>query len=819
VTDRQLSERIDRLIADFAESFASFPGKEGGMKSALTPALLEVQDHYRYVPDHAISMLARKLSLSPSFIESVASFYPQLRRKEAGKHFVKVCIGTACHVKGADRIFDAFKESLGIPPEGDTDSEGLFTVEKVACLGCCMLAPAVQIENDIYGPLTPAKVPGVITDFLASRKRGDAEEVIPSGSRVGEIRSCTCSSCAAAGSELVLSGFRREAAARKIPVLVKSVGCTGRSFSAPLVETVDRAGKVRSFERVGLSDIDSILRISFPPESPSGRAKERALTWLEGIYDDALPPLSGQDPAYSFEKHRGPFSDLSSLDQGMEQGKQLHIATEHRGLLDPLDLDAYRGHGGFRALEYLASLGRSDAVRQAVLKALEESGLRGRGGAGFETWKKWKGVLDGCEGSGLPPFIVCNGDEGDPGAFMDRMLLESFPFRVIEGMAIAALATGAQQGFLYIRREYPLALKRIARAIEICRIAGLLGPDFFGPRRSLQLLPVSGAGAFVCGEESALLSALQGDRGNPRLRPPWPSEKGLWGAPTLVNNVETFSMISWIIRNGAAAFRSTGTKKSPGTKTFALAGKIRHGGLVEVPMGISLHQMIAEIGGGIPGGKNLKGIQIGGPSGGCIPAGLAHLPVDYEELLGHGAMMGSGGMIVLDGDDCMVDIARYFMAFTQAESCGACVCCRSGTGRMLEILDALQEGRAAPGALEELEALGRMVSAGSLCGLGRTASKPVLSTLRYFREEYEAHLLGRCPAGVCKALIRFDIDKKCIGCGKCAAVCPVDAVSGEAYRLHRVDQKLCTRCGQCREVCPTDAVQIKDALAKESSDG
>jgi NADH:ubiquinone oxidoreductase subunit F (NADH-binding) len=415
------------------------------------------------------------------------------------------------------------------------------------------------------------------------------------------------------------------------------------------------------------------------------------------------------------------------------------------------------------------------------------------------------------DAEGEKKYVICNGDEGDPGAFMDRMLLESFPYRIIEGMCIAARAVGAHEGFFYLRAEYPLAVVRINEALERCRQGGLLGEHVLGSDFSLELSVKEGAGAFVCGEETALLASIEGRRGMPRLRPPYPAEAGLWGKPTSVNNVETYALVPWIFRHGAEAFARLGTPKSPGTKVFALAGKIRRGGLIEVPMGVTMRQIVEEIGGGVAeqscpgmadrrgGQRRFKAVQIGGPSGGCVPAVLAGL----------GAIMGSGGLVVLDDSDCMVDMARYFLRFTQDQSCGKCTLCRIGTRRMLDILDRLCTGAGKRGELEELERLAITIKAGSICGLGRTAPNPVLSTLRYFRHEYEEHLAGRCPSGKCKALVSYRVTDDCIGCTLCAQQCPADAIAPTPYVKHRIDQQKCTRCDTCRLVCPQGAIIVE----------
>jgi NADH:ubiquinone oxidoreductase subunit F (NADH-binding)/Pyruvate/2-oxoacid:ferredoxin oxidoreductase delta subunit len=520
--------------------------------------------------------------------------------------------------------------------------------------------------------------------------------------------------------------------------------------------------------------------------------------------------------------------------------RQHPTAMLHSGMLNPSSLDDYRKHNGFEALRRVI-----ETTPEEIINRLERSGLRGRGGAGFPTHRKWEAVrnasnlrhpresgelderlhlLDSrlCGNDGNAKYIICNGDEGDPGAFMDRMLIESFPFRVIEGMVIAAKAIGAAKGFLYIRAEYPLALERIYAAIDLCYKNRLLGQNILDSDFSFDLSVQEGAGAFVCGEETALLESMEGRRGTPRLKPPFPAHHGLYGQPTLINNVETFALIPPIFASeaGAAEFAQLGTEKSKGTKVFALAGKIRRGGLIEVPMGTTLRQIVEEIGGGIQQPNNqkatreFKAVQIGGPSGGCVPASLADRPVDFESLSDVGAIMGSGGLVVLDDRDCMVDIARYFLQFTQEQSCGKCTFCRIGTRRMLDILNRLCEGEGKAEDLTTLETLAEQIKAGSICGLGKTAPNPVLSTLRYFREEYEAHVRGVCPAGKCSALIQYKINEKCNGCSICVQHCPVSAIPAKPYRQHSIDTSACTKCDACRLNCPHGAVEVVPSKPK-----
>jgi NADH:ubiquinone oxidoreductase subunit F (NADH-binding)/NAD-dependent dihydropyrimidine dehydrogenase PreA subunit len=489
--------------------------------------------------------------------------------------------------------------------------------------------------------------------------------------------------------------------------------------------------------------------------------------------------------------------------------RQQHLATEFAGEIDPLDMAEYSRRDGFKALNQVLS----NVSPLEVIDNIKESGLRGRGGAGFPTGQKWaiaNQVKDDKK------YIICNGDEGDPGAFMDRMILESYPFRVIEGMILAAYAIGAHEGYFYIRAEYPLAVQRVQNALKQCEEAGLLGENIMNSSFSLSLKIVQGAGAFVCGEETALIASIEGKRGMPRFRPPYPVQKGLWGHSTLVNNCETYALVPWIIRNGSKAFGSLGTLTSKGTKVFSLAGKIKRGGLIEVPMGITIREIVNEIGGGIENGKHFKAVQIGGPSGGCVPATLSDTRVDYEDLSKVGAMMGSGGLLVLDETDCMVEISRYFLDFTCNQSCGKCTHCRIGTRRMLDILEKLCKGEGKKDDLVKLEELANQTKQGSLCGLGKTAPNPVLSTLTYFREEYEAHLEGICPAKNCKALIQYHITDDCIGCTICAQKCPADAIPVLPYQTHEIIQENCIKCDICRQVCPHDTVEIIPVMKKKN---
>ena len=481
--------------------------------------------------------------------------------------------------------------------------------------------------------------------------------------------------------------------------------------------------------------------------------------------------------------------------------RQNRIALRHNGVIDPASIEEYFHYKGFLALSEVLS--RQDP--QCVIQEITRSNLRGRGGGGFPTGQKW------AMGAAAPEkirYLICNADEGDPGAFMDRSMLESDPFNVVEGMIIAGYAIGANRGFFYVRAEYPLAISRIENAIDRCREYGILGKNIFDSGFDFDLEIRLGAGAFVCGEETALIHSIEGERGQPRVRPPFPTESGLWGKPTVINNVETFANVPAVIHFGADWFNRIGTSKSGGTKVFALAGKVTHTGLVEVPMGSTLHEVVEEIGGGAPGGKKIKAVQTGGPAGGCIPAQMLDLRIDYDTLSKAGSIMGSGGMIVLDEDDCMVDIAKFFVKFSEDESCGKCTPCREGTKRMAEILDRITTGKGTLEDLEKLKRLGKLIRKASLCGLGRAAPNPVLSTLEHYYDEYVAHVTEhRCPARRCVALIHYEINpEKCVGCTICARNCPVTCISGVRREPHVIDQLRCIKCGRCFEVCRFNAV-------------
>ena len=569
----------------------------------------------------------------------------------------------------------------------------------------------------------------------------------------------------------VEAAIREAIAAHRITADIVRVGCLGLCYAEPLVDIIKPG-----FPRIHYGGLD--------PEQAARLVTE----YLTG--DNPCPELalgtSGD----------GAVAGIPRLEELPVLKAQVRITLRNCGLIDPGNLDHYLARGGYRGLERALAMGP-----EAVIEEIKRSGLRGRGGAGFPTGLKWQFCR---KASGNLKYLICNADEGDPGAFMDRSLLEGDPHAVLEGMLIGAYAIGASEGYIYIRAEYPLAIERLQTALRQLEENGLIGDDILGSGFGFHLKIKEGAGAFVCGEETALIASIEGKRGMPRSRPPFPANSGLWGRPTNINNVETWASVSAIMERGADWFAGYGTEKSRGTKTFALAGKINRTGLIEVPFGITLEEIIYDIGGGIPDGKQLKAVQTGGPSGGCLPAGLIKLAVDYESLAEAGSIVGSGGMIVLDEDNCMVDTARFFLSFTCAESCGKCVPCRLGTRQMLDILEKITRGDGEPADIELLSSLSRNIKRGSLCALGGTATNPVITTLRYFREEYEAHVNDKkCQARVCRGLISYYIrPDKCRGCGICLKNCPAAAINGGKQLVHIIDQEKCTRCGVCLEVCP-----------------
>jgi len=613
------------------------------------------------------------------------------------------------------------------------------------------------------------------------RLKDEGLQAISPGALKITVGMATCG--LACGAEAVFKTVSEEAGKAAPGTIIAKTGCIGYCQVEPILE-VSRPGQ------------PSVLYKDLNAEK--ARELMQAVLGGEVKKEWALCTVDGQAEGRAAASIPG----LPRLEDLPFYQKQNRIVLRRCGRIDPDSLAQYVATGGYSLLwQALHGMAPDEIVAQ-----IERSGLRGRGGAGFPTGRKWRLVR---QAAGDPKYLICNADEGDPGAYMDRSLLESDPFAVLEGMTVGAHAIGAREGFIYVRDEYPLAIEKLELAVAQARANGLLGENILGTDLCFDVRLIRGGGAFVCGEETALIASVEGRPGEPRQRPPYPAESGLWGKPTCINNVETWANVPWILSTGADAYRRVGTETSTGTKIFSVVGKIENTGLVEVPMGITLREIVYDIGGGIAGGKRFKAVQTGGPSGGCIPEQLLDLPVDYESLTRAGAIMGSGGLIVMDETTCMVDVARYFMDFLKEESCGKCAPCREGIDRALQILDRICRGEGEDQDIETLDSLGKMMKGFALCALGSTAPNPILSTIRYFRDEYDAHIHDkRCPAGVCRELIHFRINPEtCIGCGACAKVCPQGAITGKRKKPHTIDEALCVKCGMCFEGCKQDAIQ------------
>ena len=721
--------------------------------TSLIMILQQAQAIYGYLPQEVIYHVAERTGNSPAKVMGVATFYSYFRLKPMGIYQIMLCDGTACHVNGSDRIRAAITQELGIH-NGETTEDGMFTLNEVACLGCCSLAPVMMINGDTYGNLTPEKTINILRQ-LRQRESGEGIRIL-----VGQG---SCGVSAGAGRVAkVLAGHMTATDS----FTVETTGCIGMCYLEPIVDIYEGEKLLHRLVKVTETDALGIVEA----------VRKKDFSKLEAMF------ISDEDARFL--------------------KKQKRVALRHCGVVDPTSIDDYIKKDGYKAIDKALHM-----TPEEVIEEIKVSGLAGRGGAGFPTWFKWNAARNA---EGEHKHLICNADEGDPGAFMDRAVIESDPHSLIEGMLIGAYAIGASDMYVYIRAEYPLAVERLGNAIEQARSRGLLGENILGSGFSCDLNIKIGAGAFVCGEETALIESMEGKRGMPRLKSPFPAQSGYLNEPSNINNVETFANVAWIINNGGAAFAAMGTENSKGTKVFALTGKVQRGGLVEVPMGNSLRDVIFDIAGGIKNGRSYKAVQMGGPSGGCIPADLVDTPIDYKALSATGAIMGSGGMVVMDDSTCMVNIARFFLDFTARESCGKCVPCRIGTTRMMEILNRICDGQGQEGDIEMLEQLCVSIKDGSLCGLGQTAPNPVLTTIRYFRDEYEAHIRDKkCPAHECSALLKISIDPtKCKGCTVCARKCPVECISGERKTPHVIDQSSCIKCKQCVSSCKFDAIVV-----------
>ena len=782
-----------------------YPGDE----SSLVMVLQDVQSTFNFLPCEALERVADRLALPRSRVFSVATFYKVFSLSPQGRTVVQVCKGTACHVRGAQLLEQEICRQLGIQV-GETTPDRELTVRTVNCVGACAMAPVVIAGERYHGEVRPAQLsrllkraraaPPPVLEGQTPRQQvprldgpADLEQWADELARAHEalateILVCGGPGCLAAGGREVHAALREAASAADLPLQLRLepcgegdrrlalTGCQGLCQQGPLVYVVQSA--------------EESLYVGVKPAN--------APAIIDGVKSGRpVQELLGEHPG----RQGHPFYRLQTL-----------MALSTCGRVDPESLSDHVALGGFSAL------GRAVRVMtpRQVIEAVERSGLRGRGGAGFHTARKWQTALRAAQDQGRPPYLLCNGDEGDPGAFMDRAIMEGAPYQVIEGMILGALALGARQGYIYVRAEYPLAVQRLQRAIDTCREAGLLGPRILGQAELSFDIGISrGGGAFVCGESTALMRSIEGKVGEPRAKYVRSAERGLYDSPTVLNNVETWALVPGIVRDGAQLsaptglqFAEVGTARSRGTKAFSLTGQVRRTGLVEVPMGTTLRRLIFDCGGGPLPGRTFKAVQTGGPSGGCLPESKLDLPVDFDALTDAGSMMGSGGMIVMDNRTCMVDVARYFVDFLLEESCGKCTACRLGLPQLSRLLRRLVRGEGQPADLQAIEEVSRTMADCSLCGLGKSAPNPVLSTLRYFREEYEAHLAGRCPAGVCRDLIRYEITDACTGCLLCIKPCPTAAIAGTKHNLHIIDQQLCTRCGICRSVCQYDAVEV-----------
>ena len=675
--------------------------------TSLIMILQQAQAIYGYLPQEVIYHVAERTGNSPAKVMGVATFYSYFRLKPMGIYQIMLCDGTACHVNGSDRIRAAITQELGIH-NCETTEDGMFTLNEVACLGCCSLAPVMMINGDTYGNLTPEKTINILRQ-LRQRESGEGIRIL-----VGQG---SCGVSAGAGRVAkVLAGHMTATDS----FTVETTGCIGMCYLEPIVDIYEGEKLLHRLVKVTETDALGIVEA----------VRKKDFSKLEAMF------ISDEDARFL--------------------KKQKRVALRHCGVVDPTSIDDYIKKDGYKAIDKALHM-----TPEEVIEEVKVSGLAGRGGAGFPTWFKWNAARNA---EGEHKHLICNADEGDPGAFMDRAVIESDPHSLIEGMLIGAYAIGASDMYVYIRAEYPLAVERLGNAIEQARSRGLLGENILGSGFSCDLNIKIGAGAFVCGEETALIESMEGKRGMPRLKPPFPAQSGYLNEPSNINNVETFANVAWIINNGGAAFAAMGTENSKGTKVFALTGKVQRGGLVEVPMGNSLRDVIFDIAGGIKNGRSYKAVQMGGPSGGCIPADLVDTPIDYKAL----------------------------------------------SARMMEILNRICNGQGQEGDIEMLEQLCVSIKDGSLCGLGQTAPNPVLTTIRYFRDEYEAHIRDKkCPAHECSALLKISIDPtKCKGCTVCARKCPVECISGERKTPHVIDQSSCIKCKQCVSSCKFDAIVV-----------
>jgi NADH-quinone oxidoreductase subunit F len=753
--------------------------------SSLITALQEVNSEFGYLPKDSILRVCETLGVPPARAYHVATFYSAFSLTPKGEHTIKVCTGTACHVRGAPRVTDELSRLLGVQP-GETTADGKVSLETVGCLGACALGPVVVVNGRYYQaspeqiePLLKSLDEAPVVDNTEAVAEGTGDDGPVDVTRLMEtdvgVVVCGGTGCQAYGCTTVATALEAELVRHKIRDKVDYVqsGCHGFCDCGPIV--VVRPENI-FYQNVKPEDVARIVRETVI----GGRVLEDLL--YKNPADGTAIEREDDIPFYS--------------------GQQ-RVVLGDNGRISPREIDHYLERcSGYAALAKALKM-EPDTIVDTITK----SGLRGRGGGGFSTGRKWATCR---KAKGEPHYVICNADEGDPGAYMDRSLLEGNPHRVIEGMLIGALAIGSHEGYVYVRDEYPQAVSNIIHAIGQAQERGYLGVNILGSGFDFDIKVVRGGGAFVCGESTALMASIEGRVGEPRAKYIHTVDSGLWEKPSNLNNVETWANVPLIIELGADWFASIGTSGSSGTKVFSLVGKVVNTGLVEVPMGITLQRLIYDIGGGIPEGKAFKAVQTGGPSGGCLPASMLDMKIEFDALTAAGSMMGSGGMIVMDETSCMVDVARYFLEFLQDESCGKCVPCREGITRMRDILDDICAGRGQPGDIDRLRALGTVTAEASVCALGGSSANPVLSTLKYFEEEYLAHIEhGKCPAKVCKALLTYRVlEDTCVGCTLCAKKCPENCISGERKSPHSIDQEKCIKCGACLTACKFDAVEV-----------
>jgi NADH:ubiquinone oxidoreductase subunit F (NADH-binding)/NADH:ubiquinone oxidoreductase subunit E/NAD-dependent dihydropyrimidine dehydrogenase PreA subunit len=771
-----------------------------------------LQDQERYLPEEDLLCLAKELRIPASQLFQISTFYKAFSLKPRGKHQCHVCMGTACHVRGAALILEEVERKLGIK-SGETTPDLEFSLDRVNCLGACALAPIVVADGEYFGNMSAPSVGRMLRQVREGKAQKPRKGAKPKEEGAPPETSLAPKVIPFFSSPAELSRYRTELVASHNPDLPCLAVCRGTGCSAMGSGDLYLALK----ENIEANSLGDKVCLNFTGCHGLCEKGPLMVVFPEEIFYTSVRPQDAEEVLSKVLEKSEPVERLLYREPGSTEKivhesevpffkRQKRLLIGNNRLINPESIDDYLRIGGYSALPKALS----EMTPEQVIAEIQKAGLRGRGGGGFPAGLKWETCRNA---HGQLRYVIINADEGDPGAFMDRSVLEGNPHSVLEGLIIAAYAiaygVSPVQGFIYVRHEYPLALKFFTHAVEQARACGLLGKNILGKQGFDFDVQVSqGGGAFVCGESSALMASIEGKPGEPRAKYVHTVHKGIHNQPSNLNNVETYANVPLIINHGAGWYSSMGTANSKGTKIFSLVGKINRTGLVEVPMGITLREIVYDIGGGIPNNKKFKAVQTGGPSGGCLPESLLHLPVDFDELTKVGSMMGSGGMIIMDEDTCMVDVARYFLNFLLDESCGKCTPCREGVKQILSILNRVCEGQGKEGDIERLVDLGNAVQDSSLCALGGSAANPLLTTIKYFEDEYVAHIRHkRCPAGVCKALIEYSIDpEKCTGCKACVKLCPRSGISGDLKKPHWLDKQQCIKCGICFEICKFDAV-------------